>query len=613
MCGILGVAFSRNADLHQRLPLALDALAHRGPNGEGSWESEDVWLGHRRLAIIDLSARSDQPMVDEETGNVLVFNGEIYNYRELRAELEGVGVRFRTSSDTEVLLKAYRHWGAGAFERMNGMWAVAIWHPRERRLLLCRDRFGVKPLYYARLAGALAFASEPKALLALVPELAEPNPAAIAKLIVSSRSHAGEFTYFRGIRSVPPASWTMLQDSGQIEFRRFWSYPEAEPSPSRSLAQEQEEFDFLLESSVRLRMRSDVPVGLTLSGGLDSTAVLSVMAGEGSGQTKAFTARFSGYFDEFGWADTAARQAGVDLVPVDSASGDWIGTLREIVWHMDSPGFSSAVFPLWNIAARARELGVPVLLEGQGADELLGGYVQYAASHLWNRSLGGRPVSAARDFPGFCRTFGRAHLLKWMARLLVAGPYQAWQARMGRGSILTDHMREDSDFAPSHSMLDPYELMHADHSSAVLPSLLHYGDAISMAHGIESRLPFLDYRLVEWVFRERPSLFEGGRTKSPIRNFLATRGYMRHATRQDKQGFTTPVQAWMRENEEWVNDTLLGNPNALLWDYIKYGEGKPLLAPKKYSSAYHGYKMIAIQLWLEGLDDWRRGGVSSRR
>src|SRR3990170_5376290 len=164
MCGFVGLAFSRSEQFRRRLPSAVDILAHRGPDGKAVWSDDDVWLGHRRLAIIDLDARSDQPMVDEETGHVLVYNGEVYNYRELRTELEAAGVRFRTSSDTEVLLKAYRHWGPAAFRRMNGMWAVAIWHPQERRLFLCRDRFGVNPLYYSKLSEAFVFASEPKAL-----------------------------------------------------------------------------------------------------------------------------------------------------------------------------------------------------------------------------------------------------------------------------------------------------------------------------------------------------------------------------------------------------------------------------------------------------------------
>lgn len=600
MCGFVGLAFSGNAAMRGRLRPALDTLLHRGPDGKGTWADEHTWLGHCRLAIIDLNARSDQPMVDEETGHVLVFNGEIYNYRELRSELEAVGCRFRTSSDTEVLLKAYRHWGPSAFERMNGMWSVAIWHPRERRLFLCRDRFGVKPLYYARLAGALAFASEPKALLAIAPELAEPNPDAIARLVISSKSLAGEDTYFHGIRSVPPASWTMIEDSGAIEFRRFWHYPEAEGAAPRGPGEEQEEFDALLESAVSLRLRSDVPVGLTLSGGLDSTAILATRAMGDHGKITAFTATFPGHVDEFSWAESAAARTGVELLAVDSSSHDWIGNLRNIVWHMDAPGYSPAVFPLWNIMARARTEGVPVLLEGQGADELLGGYVQYAAAHLWKQCRGSQMISAFADFPKVSGTFGFLHLVKWMARLMAAEEYRLWQSRQGRGAILVHRPDDNRDLA-GPSLLDPYEMMRTDHSSAVLPSLLHYGDAVSMAHGIESRLPFLDYRLVEWVFRKRPLLFERGATKSPLRSFLASRKYHAHAQRRDKKGFNTPTQSWIFDSSDWIKDALVENPSAELWQYIRRDRAKKMLEPNDSFSASHAYKLVTLQLWLDNL------------
>ena len=605
MCGLLGLAFSRDPELRRRLPAALTTLIHRGPDGQGIWSDEHVWLGHRRLAIIDLNARSDQPMVDEETGNILVYNGEVYNYRELRAELEAAGLKFRTSSDTEVLLKAYRHWGPSAFQRMNGMWAVAIWHPRERRLFLCRDRFGVKPLYYSRLRGAFLFASEPKALLATAPELAEPNADAIARLIISSESFASEDTYFRDISSVPPASWAFVDQGKPIEFQRYWHYPEHEIGNTSSIEEDQEEFEALFQSAVKLRMRSDVPVGLTLSGGLDSTAILAATPAENLEHFTAFNATF-GDSGELDWATGAAQRADISLIPVDSTAANWLERLRQITWHMDAPGFSPPVFPLWNIMERARAENVLVLLEGQGADELFGGYAQYAAAHVLQQVRTGKIGAAVAAAPGLSRTFGLPLFAKWMARLAFSGHYKKWQQRAGRGSLLINPPSEPVTVLKQNDRLDPYDAMRTDHAQCVLPSLLHYGDAISMAHGVESRLPFLDYRLVEWVFRRRPAIFGGGVTKAPVRKFLLKKGYRRHAERRDKKGFTTPTHTWMFENSKWIKDTLSNDPNALLWDYIKRDEAQSLLRPRDYFSASHGYKLITIQLWLEGLSEWRR-------
>jgi asparagine synthase (glutamine-hydrolysing) len=432
MCGWVGLAFCPDANLRARLPAALTTIAHRGPDGEGMWTGDDVALGFRRLAIIDLNSRSDQPMVDPETGTVLIFNGEIYNYKELRADLESAGVSFRTTSDTEVLQKAYLYWGPAAFERMNGMWALAIWHPEERRLFLCRDRFGVKPLYYAWIGDGIAFASEPKALLALDPTLAEPDRSAIARLFVSSESLAGEDTYFRRIRSVPPASWAVVEGGGEIRLTRFWSYPEAAaPSDRSPPSAQEEEFDALLRSAVALRFRSDVPVGLTLSGGLDSTAILAATPSESLPAVRAFTATFEEGADEFDWASSAASQAGVTLVPVNASSRNWLEKLRQITWHMDAPGSSPPVFPLWNIMAKARADGVPVLLEGQGADELLGGYVQYGAAHLLERLAHGHAVTAARHAATMSRTFGISLLAKWVGRIALQGQYRAVAGPVG--------------------------------------------------------------------------------------------------------------------------------------------------------------------------------------
>jgi asparagine synthase (glutamine-hydrolysing) len=605
MCGLVLLAFERRPRWHSRLPAALDCIAHRGPDGADAWFDDGIWMGFRRLAIIDLNPRANQPMLDAEDGDlVMVFNGEIFNYRELRVELEAVGVCFTTEGDSEVLLKAYRTWGAAAFERMNGMWAVAIWDRRKQTLFLCRDRYGVKPLYYARIGNGIAVASEPKSLLAIEPSLAEPSREAISRLVINSEAFSGQSTFFSQIHSVPPACWALIGSDRRVEFARFWSYPEAEPDRRvGNEEQDAEEFAELFHSAVALRLRSDVPVGLTLSGGLDSTAILAASRGE-IGNLTAFTAAF-GEGDERNWARSAAEHAGVRLCEVEAEAGDWIERLRQITWHMDAPGFSPPVFPLWNIMAAARREGVPVLLEGQGADELLGGYVQYGAAHLLGLLAGGQVVSAARKTTRLAGTFGWVLLAKWASRLAVGRRYRHWQKTSGRGTILIDAPEEFVDFEPCARPHDPFGLMQEEHSSSVLPSLLHYGDAVSMAHGVESRVPFLDYRLVEWVFRKRPELFADGWSKAPLRAYLDAQGYPRHARRLDKKGFTTPTHRWIKNNRTWIDDVLLNDPNALLWQYVRRDRAAEMLDPDDYFAASHAYKLITLQLWLQIAQEWR--------
>lgn len=559
-------------------------------------------FGHRRLAIIDLSDAGHQPMVDPETGACIVFNGEIYNYLEVRAELEAAGVQFRSRSDTEVLLKAWLHWGEGCLRRLNGMWAFALWDPATREVVLARDRFGVKPLYWAESRGRILFGSEPKALFALDPALSEPDPGAIWRFMVDSQSHAGPGSFFRHLQALPPAHYARIPvDAPLVRPQRYWSYPLAEAHRLSQSALD-EEFTHLINDAVRIRLRSDVPVGLTLSGGLDSSAILAAASRQAAGlhcYTSVYGDRGSG---EAKWASLAAERVGAPLEQVLAERGNWLETLDQIVWHMDSPGFSPAVFPLWAIMRRARQSGVPVLLEGQGADELLGGYPQHAALAAVFGSAGQSGRLAILS--ALQRSSGTSWTALWLARQAMSGLADRYGPRAERvRMMLHDEGRTTSPASAQPDGDDRLRLaLNRDHAETILPSLLHYGDAISMAHGIESRLPFMDYRLVEHVYRRQPPLFDAGRTKGPLRRYLARNGMEPIAARQDKQGFPTPLVRWIAEDARDRLDGLMHDANARVWTHLDRRRMAVILSNARagdYAAAFHSYKFLTLSMWLE--------------
>ena len=377
MCGIVG-GIGSEADL-TGIELALSKLAHRGPDDSGTWASGEVVLGHRRLSILDLSARAKQPMVDVATGNVIVFNGEVYNYRELRSELEGRGHVFRTEGDTEVLLKGISEWGYNVTSKLNGMWAFAVWNPSRQELFLSRDRFGVKPLYFKRIDGGLVFASEPKGIFALTKEPPRPDQKALYRFLTFGELYTVGRSFYEGVEVLGSATNAVFKRrNNELTTWKHWQYP---MDLSERGTKWQEAFQNGLESSVAFRLRSDVDVGLMLSGGLDPSSIAAIAALQRR-RLRAFTAVYPEGGDERCWARTAAEKLNLEYVEVQSTRSDWSSTLRRILWHMDGPGYSPAVFPLWNIMKVAREMGTYVLLDGQGADEILGGYVQHGTAYL---------------------------------------------------------------------------------------------------------------------------------------------------------------------------------------------------------------------------------------
>jgi len=611
MCGILGWVAPAAAGCRAEFSGALDLLAHRGPDDRGEYAGDGVLLGHRRLSIVDLSANGHQPMVDAVTGDVIVFNGEIYNYIELRHELMALGHIFHTASDTEVLLHAFQQWGAECLGRFNGMWAFAIWQPRSKTLFVSRDRFGVKPFFYTLDAAGLAFASEPKALLALFPNLRKVDELVLYRFLAEGSLHSGERSFYDGICSLPAGHYAFYRP-GESTLRpvRYWDYPAPSEPRCANDFEALEVFSGLLENAVRLRTRSDVRVGLTLSGGLDSTAVLSAAQRTVPGDYVCFTSVYGGALrGESAWAKMAGSAYGITPVEVEASRDGWFERLGDIAWHMDSPGYSPAVYPLWHVMQEARRQGVLVLLEGQGADEELGGYPQYAAISLLAEF---RRLNSLRKLPetisNAVGTFGGRALTQWLLRETFPALITVQRRYSGALLALSDDFKRkvsslEDAVVSTRNDYDPLtSRLQADHGRNILPALLQYGDAISMAHGVESRLPFLDYRLVEWIFSQPASTkIRHGKTKWVLRRYLESAGQREIANRKDKLGYPTPLAQWLSQGGGATVKSMLLAPDSRIRQYCDPAGIQQLIARTAAGGAgggNHLYRLLSTEIWL---------------
>lgn len=557
MCGIAGLCAAFPVRPEAVLSMA-GLMAHRGPDDEGLWVSpgRDVVLGQRRLAIIDTSAAGHQPM--ERDGLVIVFNGEIYNYLELRRELAAAGEVFRSGSDTEVLLAAYRRWDEACVERLNGMFAFAIFDPARRRLFCARDRFGEKPFLFASGPGFFAFASEYKALLALDGVSRDIDDPLVLSFLVDSAHGLDDRrqTAFRGIRQMLPAE-TLTLDLDSLEWRcaRYWDLQVQPEAAAIDFPAAVDRFRELLTDSVALRLRSDVPVGSCLSGGLDSSTIVCLARQQLPPEAAyhAFTGRFPGSpADEWARVEPTLRAARAQSHVSSPTAEGFLADLPRFMWMNELPIGSASQYAQYCVFRSAAEAGITVLLDGQGADELLGGYEQYFRQYL--ASLPARQRRA--ETAAIRRRYPRA-LSSPRQSLSMALPRSArrFAARLtGRGSDVLFGLSA-SAFSllptrpgPAAHLASPLaDALYHDSFRASLPTLLRYGDRNSMAHSREVRLPFCDHRLAEFVFTLPPDFLMGdAQTKRLLRE--AARGLLPEDVRTHwpKQGFLPPQEAWFR-------------------------------------------------------------------
>jgi len=571
MCGIAGILRFDGASAEPRQARQMARLLeHRGPDGEGFHASGPVALAHRRLAIIDLSDRAAQPMSNEDSSLWLVCNGEIYNYVEVRLHLQSRGHTFRSGSDNEVILHAYEEEGTECTTRFNGMWAFALWDTREQRLILSRDRLGEKPLYYTVDSRGVIFASEVKALLVLRPDLAEPSVPELAQFLSAGFMETGSDTFFRRILQVPPGHTATIRTSGRIDLKRFWAPPSAGEAEPMSALQAARGIRDLLEDSVRLRLRSDVPLGTCLSGGLDSSCLVAIESRHLHPQP---VHTFSSIFEEDGYNERpyieAVNAAFRTVAHQTTPPLDSLALLPRLVWHQETPLPGPGVYPQWCVMALAKGK-VKVLLDGQGADELLGGYFYYYADHLadllgrlWRPEVLWSFISALVRIRRRVPLEETARLLRGAVRRLrgirrPAGFQGGWHQEYLSPDLAIE-AKEFLDPAPEGCPSFLEDALFGELTRTSIPKLLHYEDRNSMAHGIETRVPFLDHRLVEFCFRMPGNLrIDSGVTKAPLRRAMNAELPTLVAQRIDKKGFPEPLARWIREEGfEPVADLLL--------------------------------------------------------
>jgi asparagine synthase (glutamine-hydrolysing) len=566
MCAISGLIDFNSIScdlLRQNISAMNHAVSHRGPDGEGEFIADGIALGHRRLSILDLSEQGHQPMFNEDHSLVLVFNGEIYNYLELIPELKANGHIFRSHSDSEVILHAYEEWGDDCLQRFNGMWAFAIWDTRNRRLFASRDRMGVKPFYYTQDESSFIFSSEIKAIAA-VKTLHEANLAKVHDYLRYSYRTSDGSTFFKDVNELRPGHCLVIEN-GNVMISRYWKIPHGDESTETDEVL-RARFTELLEDAVRLRFRSDVPVALLQSGGLDSSVICRVVDDDiEAGRLRcdsvtAFTAIFPGFkHDESVLAreliSTCKHIRHVELQPT---AADLLKDLPTFVAGMGEPVQSTTSFVHWQIMRAVHELGIKVILNGQGADESLAGYGPYIVGYRLLDTLLSKPwdvfyqVRGMQEKLGFSvpmliaqtvkAMFGRRAASHWRAAVIEGGTQVLSPAFIKK----YDSNLAESSMSFSANNLDQHLRTQVEHYG--FNQILHYEDHSAMMASIEMRSPFVDYRLLEFAFKLPDRLkFEGGVTKRIQREAFANRLPKTILDNHNKIGFSTPFLDWMQE------------------------------------------------------------------
>jgi asparagine synthase (glutamine-hydrolysing) len=598
MCGIAGV-FNYPASAEERLDVVrgmCEALQHRGPDDSGSMVDANIAIGIRRLSIVDL-IRGHQPMTTADGALHIVFNGEIFNFRELRETLIQHGERFSTDADTEVLLKQFARFGVDGLHALNGMFAMAIWDARSKTLTLARDRMGVKPLYYYWSGGIFAFASEIKAVLEPSEVIAEVNPSAIWHYLTFRYVPAPE-TVWKEVWKLPPAHvLTISEANPQPQVRRWWDIPAADTGDDeRSESTLVQQFGNLFTDAVRLRMLADVPVGITLSGGLDSSAVAAVAA-RYHPKLQTFSVGYAGSsaVDERPFARTVAAHLGSEHSEITVSQREFVDFLPAFVRYTDEPIADLASIPLYYVCHLARA-SVKVVLSGEGADEILAGY---DFARWWSQR-----VAAVGPSGGDVRADAEpAHMTNYMTSAEKQALFLQPIGAPDSVAVLRADLARGGHRHPLDQMLYLYC------QNWLVEDLLMKADRMSMANSIELRTPFLDYRLVEWAARAPLSAkldmtqAAHQQTKAVLRKFARTL-LPEEIVSRPKQGFPVPAYEWLSGSlGSFVTDLLL-DPLACVrsWfdaagieQFVRHG----LAADAPMHARHRLWHLVILEYWLQ--------------
>jgi asparagine synthase (glutamine-hydrolysing) len=619
MCGIAGAINLRGEtvpDLGRRLDVMGELIAHRGPDDHGTWVHPHGHIGfaHRRLSIFDLSASGHQPMADG-AGQVITYNGEVYNWPEVRTELGG---DWRTRTDTEVLLRAHERWGENAVDHLRGMFAYGLWDERATQLTLVRDRFGIKPLYYAQAGDVLYFASEAKALLPFLPAI-RTDPEGLKDYLAFQFCLAGK-TLFDGVRELLPGH-RLTVHNGAIRTERYWEvYYDLDWSHREAWYEQR--IEELLHDSIRMHLRADVPVGAYVSGGLDSSAVASLASLHSATATPGFTGRFDGpEYDESRYARLLADERGLDLNVIDLGVEDFTREIERVIYHLDFPVAGPGSFPQFMVSEAASR-DVKVILGGQGGDEVFGGYTRYLIAYFE------QCIKAAID--------GTAHNGNFVVtyesiipQLESLRAYKPLLAEFWREGLFEDldrryfrlinraphverlvHVEALGDYDAFNQFAEIFNGGNVGHESyfdkmthfdfkTLLPALLQVEDRVSMAHGLESRVPLLDHPLVELAATIPADVkFPGGRLKAIFAQAMRATVPAQIIERTDKMGFPVPLVEWAQgPAHDFVRDTFATDRDL----YDRRAVVDALDGEAKFGRTFWG--LFSLELWQQRFHD----------
>ena len=619
MCGIAGyLQFKSGTHDPNILKRMGDAIAHRGPDGEGFFSEGPIGLAHRRLAIIDLSSSGHQPMADSSERYILIYNGELYNFQELRIELEAKGHHFRSRTDTEVVLNALVEWGEDALLRFNGMFAIAFWDKYKHTLLLARDRYGIKPLYFTKRRDAFIFGSEIKAILAHPSINAEINVEGLFEYM-TFQNFLAEKTLFKNISLLPAGTWLKLDTKGHISSKHYWDFDFSEPSVLCSLDEYVEELDRLFQQAVSRQLVSDVPIGSYLSGGIDSGAITAI-ASRQIQNLKTFTIGFdlhsaSGLelgFDERTTAEYMSYLYKTEHYEMVLKAGDMERCMKELVWHLEEPRVGQS-YPNYYAAKLASKFG-KVVLSGTGGDEMFGGYPWRYYRALVNDNF----EQYIDKYYGF-----------WQRLLPNSTLNQIFRPLLGE----VDHISTRDIFCNvfnhhSDSLKRPEDYINHSlyfEAKTFLHSLLVVEDKLSMSHSLETRVPFLDNDLVNFATRlpvssklknlgkvirinenesglKTKKFFQKSRDGKLILRKMMERYVPSSITDAEKKGFTAPDAAWFSgESIDYVQDMIL-NPHAKIYDFFEFKSVKSLI-----NEHINGKENRRLFIWsLLYLEEWNQ-------
>ncbi|MDY0067135.1 MAG: asparagine synthase (glutamine-hydrolyzing) [Steroidobacteraceae bacterium] len=620
MCGIAGIVNHVDRVVDGSIERMIDHIHYRGPDGAGAiaFEQDGVALGHRRLSILDVSEAGRQPMSSADGRFWIVYNGEIYNYLEIRQVLEGLGHEFRTGTDTEVLLQAYIRWGAACLDRVMGMYAFAIWDRQEHELFAARDRLGIKPFYYVSTGAGLVFASEIKAILQVLP-----SPGVDVPLIDAYMEFGyvpGEHTLHRGVKRLLPGYWLKWKD-GRLSVQAYWELdfnPDGEPDFHLAV----DELRSRLEESMALHLRSDVPLGVFLSGGLDSSAVVAMLSPAVTQGLNTFSVAydFGPQYDETSYAREVAGKFGAHHHEIYIGPKQFREFVPGFAWHMDEPVTEAAAISLYYVSRLARQ-HVTVCLSGEGSDELFGGYDFYVynlAMDAIRGKLGGRVLSRMADLTGRSTRLAKASKYLRLASLPLPDRYRGIssygsdaQAWLYAAELKTRIARDDGSswrqfvaglFERTERWNPLSRMLYFDTKTWLVDDLLIKADRMSMACSIELRVPFLDHRLVEFAAK-LPAQFKiaGRKTKRILKEALADRLPERIVNRK-KMGFPTPLEMMFRgELLDYARDTLLSS-TAVDRGYFERAAIERMIEQHRTGRAAHHNRIWQLLV----LEEWHR-------